>query len=211
MTNTLRTTELLDLAWGAALASGEDISAQWTKLSHKLAAPNGHATVAIQNLGQLDLLLRALEAEALPDPSVGPLFAAHHRVLLSESWVLNAYEIVRSLYETEKAAAEATGTAQTPGLAALKYRCALARMPIAKGEIANYSAKKFKPSEPIIMAHEDGSDPRPYVNDGSLLTPRAICAVTGAIVWRVVDLGTDNDVTISRRELSDAFLALAAE
>ncbi|MBD3787299.1 MAG: hypothetical protein IE922_10085 [Sphingomonadales bacterium] len=211
MTNTLRTTELIDLAWGAALASGEDIYAQWTKLSHKLAAPNCRATVAIQNLGQLDLLLRALEAEALPAPAMGSLFAAIHRDILSVSWVLNAYEIVRSLNRTEKAAAEATGTARTPGLDDLITRFALARMPLAKGEIANYSAKKFKPSEPIIMAHKDGSDPRPYVNDGSLLTPRAISAVTGAIVWRVVDLGTDNDVTISRRELSDAFLALAAE
>jgi hypothetical protein len=50
-------------------------------------------TISVQRVGDLDLLIRAMESEFSPNPN---LFDAHHNQLtLSEMCVSSAYEMVR--------------------------------------------------------------------------------------------------------------------
>ena len=73
---------------------------QWVDASWVIggALPNSMLSSSVQKEGEIDLVLRCMEAEAVqragqPDPH----FTFHYQVLLSEGWLGGCYEILRTL------------------------------------------------------------------------------------------------------------------
>ena len=199
--------KLLNAAQAIADQAHTDLHKQWISLSHKLMPIAGIAhVVAVQRVGRLDLLLRQIEAEVLADMAKQPeerdFFAADVLSAQSEIWVLRAYEIVRAA--DQQLGEKAEGNAS---IIALKHRLGLVRIPIAKGEIQGMTKKRVK-NEPITLAREDGSDPKPYAADGSYLMPGRICGATGSFSWAAVDRETQRDDVIRRCDLANEMLAL---
>lgn len=75
-------------------------------------------------------------------------------------------------------------------------------MPLAKAEIQ----QPKKATDPIVLVHEDGSDPKEYANDGTYVVPRQVCADTGSATWCPVDVTTGQSAPIRRIDLSNELL-----
>lgn len=198
----MNVTNLLVTAFAAGMARDNDLHKKWVSVMHKLSADSGVAHLgAVASDSRLDMLLRVLESESLEQVKSGQpaeaIFSGDILVSLSECWVLRTYEVIRATWERQ-------GRPKEGKVYDLVYRLGLARMPIAKGEIQ----QSKKAAEPIILAHLDGTDPKPYADDGSYVVPRAICGATGAAMWIVVDTKSGKSVEVCRRDLSDEFLAL---
>ncbi|MCW4461348.1 hypothetical protein OK349_06485 [Sphingomonas sp. BT-65] len=193
-------TDLVATGYLMCLDSKKDLHSAWISQSFKLAAIAGEAHIAsIQANNRLDLLLRALEEEWEQPPEAVIDYSLDLRYSLSECWVLRSYEVVRAaaqqLYQNGDA---------NEKVAAIKHRLGLVRMPVAKAEIQQ--ARKV--TDPIVLVHEDGSNPKEYANDGSYVIPRQVCADTGSAMWCPVDVLTGESVQIRRIDLSSELLTL---
>lgn len=196
----MHVTELLANAYVHCLESSRDLHQAWIVQSFKLSEVAGVAHIAtIQANNRLDLLLRQLESEWRQPPGDIIDFSLDLRYSLSECWVLRAYEIVRAAAQQLHRKNESHEK-----LATLKRRLGLVRMPVAKAEIQQAS----KAADPIVLVHDDGSDPKEYASDGSYVVPREVCADTGSAMWRPVDISLGKSVQIRRIDLSNELLNL---
>lgn len=203
----MKATALLEGVYALGLANYPAVASDWVNVMHRLGATAGVAhTLSVSATSKLDIMLRQLESEhweairAAQGESAG--FATDLIGVLADSWVQSGYEPIRAACEQARNRKE-----EHVKLAALHYRLALVRVPIAKAEIKD--AKRLKPQ---LMLHPigDGPDnsPKPYVADGTYIMPKGVCGETGATVWYPVDLKSNQTVAICRRDLSDEFLAL---
>jgi hypothetical protein len=154
---------------------------------------------SIQANNRLDLLIRALESEWEQAPDGVIDYSLDLRYSLSECWTLRAYEVVRAAVQQLDAKGETNER-----MTALKHRLGVVRMPLAKAEIQQ--ARKAK--EPIVLTYEDGSGAKEYVDDGTYVVPRQICAETGSAMWCPVDVATGTSAQIRRIDLSNELLHL---
>lgn len=193
-------TSLVASGYCLAIDSQPDLHQAWIKQSFQLSGIAGVAHLAaLQSSHRLDLLLRQLEAEYEPAPEGLVDFSLDMRFSLSECWVLRVYEVIRAAAAQLRAKHE-----KHEKLADLKHRLGLVRMPIAKGEIQQPN----KAAGPIVLVHEDGTDPKEYVNDGSYVVPRQVCAETGSPMWCPVNVITGESSQIRRIDLSNELLGL---
>lgn len=196
----MRVTDLVGSAYAWCLDEKRDLHQSWIAQSFKLAELAGAAHIAsIQANNRLDLLIRQLEDEWQQPPEHIVDLSLDLRYSLSECWVLRAYEVVRAT--AEQLGNNGVGNER---LAALKHRLGLIRMPIAKAEIQR--AKKAP--EPIVLVYEDGTGAKKYVNDGTYVMPRQLCADTGSAMWCPVDIVTGKSLQIRRIDLSNELLSL---
>lgn len=205
--NMTSATYLLQSAYTLGITKQVQTHEKWIATSFKLASIAGNAHLAAtQQVGRLDLLLRQVENEKLEKMRRGPLsevdFTLELQFSLSTSWLLRTYEIARAGKEQLKRLGEAN-----PKLIALERRLAIARMPIAKGQIQGMDIAANKQNPPILVRVGDAVS-TPYQPDGSYIVPSSICSNTGAIVWYPVDMKSRKTIAICRRDVSDALLAI---
>lgn len=169
-------TPYIEAAWKAARAKYPEQHGTWIDLSARLA---GRISIVplmmnVQRLGDLDLLLRAMEDEASANSSSlrGMSMAFHYQLMLSETWVVVCYEALRVVRDRERKAA-ALELAKDPAflqddissLASFKaifHDVELLRMPITKYEIAKDSKMKGALNLRAIPANGDATDDRVY-------------------------------------------------
>jgi hypothetical protein len=182
MSNQLTISATISAAFGAARIKYHALHLLWRDASIRIGShlPNSRLTISVQRVGDLDLLIRAMESEFSPNPN---LFDDHHNQLtLSEMWVSSAYEIVR-LIRARKFEPE------NEDLHEIASQLKLLRIPIDKHEIAD----DRKLSTPLPMqTHPDDIgriSERTYDKTDdrrSHVLPVTISA-RGSAIWYVID------------------------
>jgi hypothetical protein len=178
------------------------------------------ATIGLQRQGDLDLLLWCMEDEyetnkaAQTADGLGVNFAFHYQIMLSESWVVGCYEILRAFRQRDRE--RKLGPDAVSNLSCFKTLFAdleLLRMPIAKYEVA----KDFNMRQPLPLVasqlNDDTTDNRAYSKDDparSLLMQTGL-SDRGSAMWLAIDHFEPRQYWIERRSLSDRLLALGNE
>ena len=142
--------------------------------------------VAVQGLARLDCQLIATDEQflQLTEQQRATILASvelSERLTLSYLWVLGAYEIVRTLDQRTREASTGRPSPMAERITATKYLFERVRIPLAK-----FEASRRNP------------------NDSPIAYP-AVSSIHG-IAWLVAD-----NTFVSRRQLSDAFLALLSD
>jgi hypothetical protein len=183
---------------------------KWVALSRDIGAllPTSALIVSVQEVGRLDVVLRALEDEhreivignAMPsDP-----LAFKTQAAFSGIWVGLAYEIVRLLRDRGLLPPDDVAAALMTGLEGV-------RVPLAKHEIQR--DKKLR--EPLLMGYldpqgqltpSDNYDPQDKQRGHRMPSGITSC---GSLTWLTYDHRTGCEQWIERRYLSDLTLSAA--
>src|ERR1700730_5709954 len=194
-------------------------NAAWTNLSGVLAGRFSLpiAMINFQRQSDLDLLLRCMEDECEANnaaEALGTDFALHYQLMLSETWAVACYEILRAFRQRDDESN--LGDDAVSGLATFKSIFAdlgLLRMPIAKYEIA----KERKIKQPLPMKtfslNNDAVDAGVYDRDDptrfwfmqTKVSPR------GSMMWLALDHSVPREYWVERRDLADRLLNLGKE
>jgi hypothetical protein len=191
----------------------------WTNLSGVLAGRSSLpiAMINFQRQGDLDLLLRCMEDEFgnnKADEALGPDFTLHYQLMLSETWVVACYEILRAFRQRDSESD--LGDDSVSGLTKFKSVFAdleLLRMPIAKFEIAKEKKIKQPLSLKAYPLNNDATDTRVYDRGD----PTRSCFMQtsfsprGSVMWLALDHSVPRQYWVERRELADRLLSLAEE
>ena len=186
---------LLNAADAAARMRAPELAARWIRLSHVLGSviPDGSAVELLQEVGRLDLLVRAMEED--PDPMLHPLGP------MSVTWVALSYEVVRALHQRRPT---------WPGIEPLLRRLELVRMPLLKFEIAQEGKNQMPPIE--LYRSPPGPSDKPnriYDKADRERAYRPVGALTPeGLSWGVVDSAAGRTVWVTRRSLADELLML---
>jgi len=190
----------------------------WIRLSFALSGRFNllTASINIQRQGDLDLLLRCLEDEydaqkAATETPENNVY--HYQLMLSETWVLGCYEILRAFRQRDNEAREAgVATSGVSGMDSFKSIITdleLLRIPMAKYEIAKDNKmkqplpmRKFGDGDDVAPQFYDPKDPARYHIMPAGMGPR------GSAMWQALDHQTNREYWIERRDLSDRLLAL---
>jgi hypothetical protein len=202
--------QLLSLAQTYAMAADANIRDQWIRGSFAAAGfvDVPEIAVHIQELGNLDMMLRSLERETAAngeskEPSMADVLPFGLQVSLSRQWVLSAYEIVRTLSNKWKAC--------EPQAKELLRRLELVRIPLAKLEIAKDRVLGKDGSVELVRRGDPPDKPGKIytAKDPATYWPQTIRNVaTGSIGWDVFDIKNWRQVEILRQDLSNEFLSL---
>jgi hypothetical protein len=192
-------------AFTLAQAMYSELHKQWNDISIRIGGrlPNSRLSTSIQRDGEVDLLLRCIEDEqARADGETG-IFNFHYQRMLSDYWIGGIYENFRTLRQRKLADT-------TPAFDQIFSDLESIRVPLEKHELPKDRSLK----EPLTMVryprNNDATDL--YVYDpqddqrshiiGAGVSPK------GSVMWHVVNLKTENDRWIERRELSDRILTI---
>lgn len=181
-----------------AVAQNSEVFRNWINLSKKLY-PNiaTGSILTLQNIGNIDVMLRALESEL--DGSahgIDPILTLQSG--LSELWVGSAYEVFRiakNKMPDDHAAKK------------IHDQLRLLRMPLEKYEVAGTDKLK----EPLQMVKSDGTaeEMSPYDNNDSgkeYMMPSRISS-NGSIEWNTFCSVENKSLWIERLKLSDEILS----
>jgi hypothetical protein len=212
---------LLNGIFAVAKAKYHDRHVAWTNFSSLLAGRFSLpiAMISLQRQGDLDLLLCCIEDEfeaneAAAADSVGVNFAFHYQIMLSESWIVSCYEILRAFRQRD--AERGIGADAVSALSSFKTLLAdleLLRIPIAKYEIAK--DKKMKEPLNFIRSprNNDAADYCTYDKDDperAHFMPTGV-SERGSVTWLAIDHTVPREYRIERRALADRLLALGNE
>jgi hypothetical protein len=193
---------LLNTAMATALSlSGSEMGRKWRDVLTRLYGLGPLDLFRHQGDYQLDLLLRALEAETLSQLRAGESAKPDIQMTLTRGWLLSTYELVRIAHETPK------GKAHRP-LTDLRRRLESVRVPIAKLKIANDSSMK----KPVVF-DAIGEGPLKSMSYSAKERPpfypgQYCCSLSGSLGWYVYEPKSRSMVGITRRMLSDEMLRL---
>jgi hypothetical protein len=223
MTQSPQITPYVEAAFKAARSNFPTQHRDWVNLSAGLAGRAGIAPlfVSIQRLGDLDLLLRAMEAEAAQNGAPqGPSMAFHYQMMLSETWVMASYEALRAIRQREAEAAEirhndvsssaSDDVSQLQIFKDLFRDLELLRMPIAKYELAKDQKMKAPLPMQAYPPNGDATDVQLYDKAdpvGSHIMPSGL-SDRKSVAWHVLDHSTSASYWVERRDLADRFLSL---
>ena len=186
-------TPYVEAAFAVARSKFPAQNAAWVDLSARLT---GRVAVApllvnIQRIGDLDLLLRAMEDEAGSSTPQGLSMAFHYQVMLSETWVANSYEALRVVRQREAEAANLSND-NVSDLQIFKdlFRdLGLLRMPIAKYELAKDTKMKAPLPMQAYPPNGDATDIKVYDKDDPARThimPTGL-SPRKSVAWHVFD------------------------
>jgi hypothetical protein len=191
----------------------------WTNLSGVLAGRFSLpvAMINFQRQSDLDLLLRCMEDEFEVNKAteaLGPDFTLHYQMMLSETWVVACYEILRAFRQRDNESG--LGDDAVSGLATFKSLFAdleLLRMPIAKFEIAKESKIKQPLSLKAYPLNNDATDARFYDREDPTRSYFMQTSVSsrGSMMWLVLDHSASRQYWVERRDLADRLLNLGKE
>jgi hypothetical protein len=193
----------------------------WVKVYDRLSEiRNDHQRARSGHLdANIDLILRCLENEqaewfkqAGKIRGGGALFLQE---FLSRSWILSSYEVLRAT-PSKVICEHNKDPIQEPfiegfccRLCKLKKDFALIRMPLAKFEPANFNRKDQEPLQVASHDHKTNKIVKTnYPGHGAYHPPMATDQESGSIGWSVYVKKDRSARMVSRRDLSDAFLAL---
>lgn len=196
--------QLLQGAFDLAAASHYPIRESWVNLSFRLSGSTPHGTMAIsvQRIGDLDVLLRSLEAETASGQVPEGITADSNHILLAELWVGSAYEIFRVLksYIAQDVNSE---------IHALAYDLALVRMPLEKYQVQGDRGLQV-PIELERWPSRDGDMPLVYDSKNptrTYIVPKGRSA-RGSVQWAVIDAKSKEQFWIERLMLSERIVGL---
>jgi hypothetical protein len=199
--------QLLTAALMKSTTRFHDLHKSWIKISHRLGSllPDSLLVVSAQRAGDLDLIVRSLEEDTATqkkDPDESDLIETNIKMMYSEIWVGAIYDIVRLMKDRD--------SSPEPNLVTLYRQLNLVRVPLVKHEIA----KERKLKVPLLLKKLPSTDSSSdYYNYSKTDLQRAhIMQVgiseRGSVVWRTLDVETNEEFWIERRALSDSFLSL---
>ncbi len=199
---------LISLAYAQAAAKQSGLHTTWISASARIGSklPRSLLTMSVQSLGQLDMVLRCMEEEALVNvgAQVDP-FGFQHQLRMSVQWVTDAYEIVRLLDERQI-------WSQSKEFESLSSDLRLLQASLVKHEIA-VDAKQRESGVPIelkpIPSREDDTTEEYSHSDPkrAFIMPISI-SQRGSAMWMAVDVSTNDSRWIERLQLSERLLAL---
>jgi hypothetical protein len=197
-----RHSSLITTAFGAARANQNAVYSKWVQISWKIGGrlPNSRLFTSVQRDGELDILLRCMEDEHKP-PAEEQDFSSHYLNMLSELWVGGVYETYRLMID-RKIAPDDEEFRRTA------HDLRLLRIPLEKHEIAG----DRKLDQPLLMKNMSSSgqdrDLYAYSRTDPLkahIMPAGISA-RGSVMWQIIDLQSNQERWIERRELSDRII-----
>jgi hypothetical protein len=152
---------LVTLAFRSASGFNRPAHERWIKSSflHGASRPDSLLVANIQRCGEVDLLIRSLEAEQknlMNQPALRPeINPFHYQALFSDMWIASLYSIIRILLGGGAKSKENTA------LQALHDKVRLIRVPLEKLQIA--ADRELK--EPLLFetANTDGGAVRNVV------------------------------------------------
>ena len=172
--------------------------ASWTNLSAQLAGRFSLpiATITLQRLGDLDLLLRCMEDEFQANGAteaadrLGLDHTFHSQLMLSESWVVACYEILRAFRQRDdEANLNVDGVSAMAAFKSIFADLELLRMPLAKYEIAKDRHIKEPLTMRAIPPNDDATDEYIYDKNNptrSYFMPTGMSG-RGSMTWLVLD------------------------
>jgi hypothetical protein len=196
-------------AFNFAQAKYSQLHEQWNGISIRIGGrlPNSRLPMSIQRDGEVDLLLRCIEDEqARADREPPGIFNFHYQKMLSEYWIGGIYENFRTLRQRKLADT-------TPAFDQIFSDLESIRVPLGKHELP----KDWSLKEPLTMVRHPPNNNATdlYVYDPQDDQRSHIMGVgrspRGSVIWHVVDLKTENDRWVERRELSDRILTMWKE
>jgi hypothetical protein len=141
----------------------------------------------------------------------------HYQLLLSETWVVGCYEILRAFRQRDRDAlklgAHTSGVSEMEAFRAIFADLELSRMPMTKFEIA----RDDKLKEPLQLRRMsadneaadqftyDSKDPARYHLMPNGVSPR------GSACWVALDHLTKREYWVERRDLAERLLAMGNE
>lgn len=200
--------QLLSAAFGQAFSRNREIHKSWISISFRVGSslPNSLLPLSIQKAGELDLLLRSLEAEFSSQPSEGAdpfLFNNSKQAMLTELWIGMVYEIFRLLIERDLAP-------DRTEFKALAHELRLLRIPLEKHEIAadkKLSGPLLLQRLPVVEGANGDFTYNNRDNKKSHIMPFTT-SNRGSIMWNVIDTESQNSYWLERLSLSDRIVAL---
>jgi hypothetical protein len=146
--------------------------------------------------------------------NLGLDYTFHYQLMLSESWVVTCYEILRAFRQRDDEAK--LGIDGISAMAAFKSIFAdleLLRMPIAKYEIAKDQRMKEPLTMRAVPPNNDATDEHTYDKKDptrSHIMPTGMSG-RGSMTWLVLDHSVPREYWVERQDLADRLLALANE
>lgn len=203
--------ELLSLLHFAACEESNETIERWVNISHFVAhiTEGGEFALDAQSIGELDVLLIALEKEFRDFGSDNsPVdYSLNHYANLSRAWVGQAYELARSIRQRLSATPKSERKAQISEDFLECYRLLEAtRVVLFKREIAG-GAKILK-TTPIVLRREGSEELIPYTHGMSVMAENMKFFPTlGCVGWHVFGAElSETGVIVSRAELSEKLL-----
>ena len=210
-------TNLISSAFALASSQQRKVKEDWVSISHGVGSllPDSLLLASIQNVGNLDVLLRCMEIEREPCVSRPQDFGFdvhltfHYQLLFSRIWICDLYEVFRLL----KSRNLITGQHEFDALA---NDLKLLRIAMDKHEIAN----DRQLSQPLCMRKLSSrnevtgeyvyarEDPRRAHIMGEGLSSR------GSVMWNALDAASLDDRWLERLSLSErviSFLSSCAQ
>lgn len=195
---------LVAAAFTHARASQDQLMQRWISISHQVGSllPHSLLAMSVQRVGELDILIRALEDEFRSAGSDGIGFNAHYQIMMSDLWVGSLYEICRLLSERNL-------SPKTDAFKLLSRELKLVRIPLEKHEIA--SDRRISGSLVLETGPEGSENRREYEykkndNTRSHIMPQGF-SEQHSHMWHVIDVEKTRSYWIERRDLSDRFIS----
>jgi hypothetical protein len=154
---------LLNSLFNVARAKYRAENEAWVQLSYRLSERFNLVTAlsSIQREGDLDILLRCLEDEFGTNKDASGMDFSFHYQMISETWIVGCYEILRAFQQRDREAATAgrptSGVSELDEFKSIFIDFELLRMPIAKFEIAK--DKKLEQPLPMRRVGDDETKP----------------------------------------------------
>lgn len=191
--------------FGLARGCHEAVATEWITASYRLGGllPGSLLPLSVQQCGELDVLLLALEDETshVSNIETADFLPFHYQSMLSGIWVGSLYEICR-LAKSRKLVID-NGLFE-----ALAHDLRLVRIPLEKHEIP---ADNRLPAEVEMMRlppNGDETDKAFYRKSDkeqkSHIMPQSLTE-RGSLTWQVIDTQGDEVRWIERRQLSERF------
>lgn len=194
----------LEAGFAEALSRHIEILNRWVSVSLRgLVLPKSLLPASIQDLGNLDVVLRCSEDEIaviLKDGhEIG--FRAHIPTLLSNLWIGSAYEIIRLVREREI-------VQKSDELEGLLWDLSLLRIPLEKHEIAGFKrvGKIILRPQPAQPGDQDEIYD-PADRKRAHILPWGFSS-RGSVMWCPYDHKISDTRWIERQHLSDRMLDL---
>lgn len=175
----------------------------WVESSFSAGAniPNSTLLCNWQRLGEIDVLLRTIEADFASPANSQNLLAHHLQLMMSELWIGLAYAVVRAIRVRNDQVRDS--------IRLLARELTLVRVPLEKYEIVD----DHRLETPLRMeTYPSGSaDTRQFVYDKS--DPKRAhvlpCGVSerGSIMWMVFDHRQASQYWVERQNLADRLLS----
>lgn len=209
--------QLITTAFCEARSRYAELNNEWVKLSYIIGGklPASTVLVSVQQIGDLDILLRCMEDEFVEiNGENAELFSKHfhfhfhYQYLISKMWIASAYEIIRLFNERFKKKDNATEIFGAD-FERVYELLTLVRVPLEKHELAK--DRKLKEGINFVRypLKSDGTDEYIYNTQDNMRSHNVPVSFSerGSVKWCVVDVKKTEQIWVERRKISELFMS----